>query len=260
MGAAQVGSGSKCEELSVSESGPLWPGEQTSMGCAVTSLMGHFRTPAKAITPRRRRFGTISRSGRSDLEGDGKEPPTEGLLGGGGALANCHCAAIRSKLAALWVREASPMRSGDEKPALVVDLGAATGVSVFVFARLLAKAVTAIYDDKLRSFGITSGQFNLLAEINRGPITRAEITRHQHLSRSTLTRDLKLVFSAGWIEEVRVTANGRTKPICLTIAGKELMFDAEPAWRAAQAQAKALLGVNGMDTLMSITDRINRTS
>ena len=151
------------------------------------------------------------------------------------------------------------MRSGDEKPGVATSLFAPMGESVLMRARLLAKAITAIYDDKLRPFGITSGQFNLLAAIKRGLITRAEIARLQNLNRSTLTRDLKSVFSAGWIEEVRETANGRTKPIGLTIAGKKLMFEAEPAWRAAQAQAEALLGEDGVHALASITNRINPT-
>ncbi|UFX48867.1 hypothetical protein HAP47_0006015 [Bradyrhizobium sp. 41S5] len=40
-----------------------------------------------------------------------------------------------------------------------------------------------------------------------GSITRAEIARLQHLDRSTLTRNLKLILCEGWIEEIR--DNGR---------------------------------------------------
>jgi DNA-binding MarR family transcriptional regulator len=151
------------------------------------------------------------------------------------------------------------MRSGDEQPALVVDLGAAIGDSVFRRTRLLAKAVTAIYDDRLRSFGITSGQFNLLAAICREPITRAEIARLQHLNRSTLTRDLKAIFSTGWIQEVRENADGRCRPIALATAGKELMRNAQQAWLAAEAQTEALLGSDGVHALTSISDRMNQT-
>jgi DNA-binding MarR family transcriptional regulator len=125
-------------------------------------------------------------------------------------------------------------------------------------ARLLAKVVTAIYDDKLRSFGISSAQFALLTAICLKPSTRADIARLRHLNRSTLTRDLKAMFSAGWIQEVREGANGRTKPISLTRVGKELMLDAQPTWLAAQAQAEALLGRDGIDALMSVTDGLKR--
>jgi DNA-binding MarR family transcriptional regulator len=87
-------------------------------------------------------------------------------------------------------------------------------------------------------------------------VTRAEIARLQHLNKSTLTRDLKAVLSAGWIEEVRETANGRSKPIALTRAGQQLMLNAQSAWLAAQAKTKALLGRDGMNAIRSITDRL----
>ena len=76
------------------------------------------------------------------------------------------------------------------------------------------------------------------------------------MNKSTLTRDLKAVLSEGWIEEVRVGANGRSRPVALTKAGKELMLIAQPAWLTAQVEAEALLGKDGMIAVISITDRI----
>jgi DNA-binding MarR family transcriptional regulator len=129
--------------------------------------------------------------------------------------------------------------------------------SVFTRARLLSKTVTAICDDKLRPFGVSSAQFALLIAVCRTePVTRAEIARLQHLSKSTLTRDLKAVLSEGWIEEVRDGANGRSRPVALTRVGKELMLNAQPAWLTAQVQAEALLGKDGIIALISITDCI----
>ena len=119
------------------------------------------------------------------------------------------------------------------------------------------EGVTAICDDKLRPFGVSSTQFALLIAVCRiEPATRAEIARLQHLNKSSLTRDLKVVLSEGWIEEVRRSANGRSRPVALTRVGKELMLNAQPAWLKAQVQAEALLGVDGMTTLINITDRI----
>ena len=130
--------------------------------------------------------------------------------------------------------------------------------SLFARARLLSKAVTAICDDKLRPYGISSTQFALLIAVCRiEPVTRAEIARLQHLNKSTLTRDLKAVLSEGWIEEVRKSANGRSRPVALTRVGKELILNARPAWLKAQVQAEALLGVDGITALINITDRIH---
>jgi len=92
--------------------------------------------------------------------------------------------------------------------------------------------------------------------IRRPPDTRASIARHQHLERSTLTRNLKAVFTKGWVEEVRYHANGRTRPIALTATGKELLLKAEPEWRAAEVEATTLLGIDEMMTIIGAADRL----
>ncbi len=136
---------------------------------------------------------------------------------------------------------------GGEKSSLLInDLIAGIDDNVLVRARLLSKAITAIHDDKLRPFGVSSAQFILLAAIRQTePATRAEIARHQHLDKSTLTRNLRTILSEGWVEEVRENADGRSRPIALTAAGKELLIKAQPAWLVAQAEANALLGKDG---------------
>jgi len=77
-----------------------------------------------------------------------------------------------------------------------------------------------------------------------------------YLDRSTLTRHLKVVLSEGWAEETRFGADGRSRPIVLTKTGTDLLHQAEPAWRAAQAEAKDLLGNDGLFAVMDIADRI----
>ena len=113
--------------------------------------------------------------------------------------------------------------------------------------RRSSRAVTQIYDDKLQPFGVSAVQFSLLEVIGRlAPATRADIARNQKLDKSTLTRDLKSILSDGWVEEVRQGANGRSRPIALTKTGKQLLLDAETAWRAAQDEVKALLRQHGL--------------
>jgi DNA-binding MarR family transcriptional regulator len=146
---------------------------------------------------------------------------------------------------------------GGGKPAPINNLIAGIDDNVLVRARLLSKAVTGIYDDKLRPFGISSAQFVLLAVIcQTEPATRADIARRQHLDKSTLTRNLKAILSEGWVQEVRETADGRSKPLALTAAGKELLLKTQPAWLAAQAEARSLLGQDGMIAMISTYDRI----
>jgi DNA-binding MarR family transcriptional regulator len=123
--------------------------------------------------------------------------------------------------------------------------------------RLLSRLISSIYDQQLRNSKISSSQFALLVAIYQvQPATRAEVGRHLHLDRSTLTRHLKTVLSEGWAEETPYGADGRSRPIVLTETGADLLRNAEPAWRAAQAEARNLLGEDGLTAVMEIANRV----
>jgi DNA-binding MarR family transcriptional regulator len=126
---------------------------------------------------------------------------------------------------------------------------------VLMRTRLISRVITTIHDEELRPFGIKSSQFVLLVVIFEiEPATRAEIGRYHHQDRSTLTRNLKIIISEGWAEEIQNEAGGRARPIVLTKAGTNLLRNAAPAWRVAQVQAKALLGRDGV---IAVTDIAN---
>ena len=134
-------------------------------------------------------------------------------------------------------------------------------IDILMRTRRLSRAVTEIYDSKLQPFGISAVQFSLLEVIGRlAPITRAAIARHQKLDKSTLTRDLRSIFSEGWVQEVRERANGRSRPVALTETGKQLLLDARPAWLAAQGEVNSLLGQETFVAFMSGMDRITNFS
>lgn len=119
--------------------------------------------------------------------------------------------------------------------------------------RRLSRAATEIYDCKLQPFGVGAVQFALLEVIDQlAPATRAAIARNQGLDKSTLTRDLKSILSKGWVQEVRQGANGRSKPVALTKAGKQLLLDAKFACRTAQDEVKALLREQGFSPQSSV--------
>ena len=128
---------------------------------------------------------------------------------------------------------------------------------LFMRTRLIFRVISNIYDEQLRPLEISSAQFALLVSIYLvQPATRADIGRQQHLDKSTLTRHLKVILSEGWAEEIREGADGRSRPIVLTMAGMDLLQKAEPAWRAAQVQIKDLLGEDGLIAVMDIAGRI----
>lgn len=139
---------------------------------------------------------------------------------------------------------------------VIADMG---GACLLMRSRLITRIITNIYDEKLRVLGITSAQFTLLVAIYQiEPATRADIGRFQHQDRSTLTRNLRMVLSEGWVEESRYGADGRSRPIVLTRAGEDLLREAEQAWHAAQVQVVDLLDRDGAIALMNIAERIMR--
>ncbi len=132
-----------------------------------------------------------------------------------------------------------------------------TKTNVWVGSRLLSKAINEICDWKLRPFGVSATQFSLLDIIGRmEPTTRATIARTQQLDKSTLTRNLKSIFAKGWAKEVPDQADGRSRPIALTMVGKDLLREASPAWLEAQADAEALIGREGSAAITRSANRV----
>jgi DNA-binding MarR family transcriptional regulator len=149
------------------------------------------------------------------------------------------------------------MRKVGEKSDLTDGPIAPIGENVFIGARLLSRSVTEIFDERLRPLGISSAQFVLLSVIGQTePITRAQIARLQHLDKSTLTRNLKKIFSEGWVKEVHENADGRSRPMALTATGKGLLANGQPAWLEAQALTEELLGKDGAMALICIAARV----
>lgn len=123
--------------------------------------------------------------------------------------------------------------------------------------RQIARVVTSIYDQELRPFGINSPQFSLLVMISRlKSATRAEMGRANHQDRSTLTRNLQLIISQGWAEEIPEGAAGRSRPIRLTAAGMDLLYRAATSWRVAQQKCAGVLGTFGVRAVTDVADKL----
>jgi DNA-binding MarR family transcriptional regulator len=118
--------------------------------------------------------------------------------------------------------------------------------------RRISRVITSIFDQELRPFGVNASQFSLLVLIaGMEGASRAEISRANHQERSTSTRNLQLVLSQGWVEE-NPPERGRSRPIVISHAGRELLAAAMPAWRSAQDKVKRLLGDEGAGALVDL--------
>src|SRR5262249_12088187 len=115
--------------------------------------------------------------------------------------------------------------------------------------RLATRVVTKLYDDAFRPFGLTVSQMTLLAvTADRGVLRQAEVCGMLQLDNSTLSRNLDRMRANGWLEPV-AGDDARVRSHRLTERGKALLERSMPAWRAAQDQAKQLLGESGVNAL-----------
>jgi DNA-binding MarR family transcriptional regulator len=124
---------------------------------------------------------------------------------------------------------------------------------VLTRTRVISRVLSNIYDDEYRPLGINSTQLTLLLVIHKlDQPSRAEISRFNHQEKSTLTRNLKILLDAGWIEEVLSDEGGRARPIALTAVGESLMRSAAEPFKRAQAKALKVLGERAVSATMEV--------
>jgi DNA-binding MarR family transcriptional regulator len=109
--------------------------------------------------------------------------------------------------------------------------------------RKLARAVTRLYNDRLRPLGLNLTEMNLLAAIAaQGSVQPARLGRAMALEKSTLSRNSSRLVERGWVE-VRDHPDGRGVLLAVTARGNEMLLRAVPAWTKAQQQAQSLVAV-----------------
>lgn len=120
-------------------------------------------------------------------------------------------------------------------------------------ARKLDRVLTGIYDAELRPFGLKASQLNLLVLVAKaGPIRRSEIGKRLHLDPSTLTRNLKIMLTNGWVQEIADGEDGRGLPVQITVQGRNLLNQIGPSWRKAQTRTEKFLGEDGATLLRKL--------
>ena len=101
-------------------------------------------------------------------------------------------------------------------------------------ARRRARAITRLYDEKLRPHGLRGTQFSVLASLALGgPRPIGALAEALGLEHTTLTRGSARLERNGWIATDRST-DGRERLLRLTPAGRAKLEEAFPAWRDAQ--------------------------
>jgi DNA-binding MarR family transcriptional regulator len=115
-------------------------------------------------------------------------------------------------------------------------------------ARKAARAITRLYEEKLRPHGLRATQFSILAALAcKGPTRIGELAEALGLERTTLTRSATLLAQKGWTADA-ASQDGRERLIEITASGLSKLEAALPSWEQAQAQAGGRFEAASVDT------------
>jgi DNA-binding MarR family transcriptional regulator len=108
--------------------------------------------------------------------------------------------------------------------------------------RLLNRAVSSMYDDALRPYGLRITQMTILVAVSMlGEARPGDVGRILCLEKSTLSRTLNRLRARGWIEMLP-GSDARSIRVRVTAKGAAKIRSVSSAWRRTQHRAKQLLG------------------
>ena len=121
--------------------------------------------------------------------------------------------------------------------------------------RQLARRVSQLYDAEVGKAGLKTTQYSLLSHVLRlGPIRPGDLAAAMTMDASTLTRNLKPLVAAGWLE-LAPGEDGRSRSVRITPTGRDKRAEAQRHWKAAQLQLNQLLGIDAVAALHTLVDQ-----
>jgi DNA-binding MarR family transcriptional regulator len=116
-----------------------------------------------------------------------------------------------------------------------------------------ARALARRFDEALRPFGLTNGQFSLLMSLNRPePPGMAAVSSLLGMDRTTLTAAVKPLERRGLVQITTDYSDRRGRRLSLTREGKRLLASALPVWERTHLEVTAPLDDAAADGLRSV--------
>jgi DNA-binding MarR family transcriptional regulator len=120
-------------------------------------------------------------------------------------------------------------------------------------SRKAARAITSAFDRRMRGSGVRVTQYTILASLMlMGPQPIGDLARALGLERTTLSRNLDLLESKGWVESHAGEDDARARIASVTDAGRAIVREGFPAWRAAQQSVLSTVGEAGAEALRKL--------
>ena len=118
--------------------------------------------------------------------------------------------------------------------------------------RQLMRRVAQHYDLEMARAGLKTTQYSLLSYVHKlGPLRPGELAHSMKMSASTLTRNLKPLVEAGWLELAAGT-DARSRIVAITPAGRAKREQALQHWKVAQESLNQRLGADRVLALHSL--------
>ena len=120
--------------------------------------------------------------------------------------------------------------------------------------RQLMRRVAQHYDAEVGKSGLKTTQYSLLSHaLVLGPVRPVDLARAMKIDASTLTRNLRPLIDAGWLE-LGPGADGRSRLVSVTRAGRDKRQEAQRRWRVAQEGINQMLGARRVAQLHGLID------
>jgi len=120
--------------------------------------------------------------------------------------------------------------------------------------RQLSRRVSQRFDHIVGEAGLKTTQYSLLSSIvARGPIRPGELAAAMEMDASTLTRNLQPLIAQGWVV-VGAGADGRSRSVAITDAGRAKRSEAQRDWKRAQLELNERLGPERVARLHAVID------
>jgi DNA-binding MarR family transcriptional regulator len=120
--------------------------------------------------------------------------------------------------------------------------------------RQLVRRVSHLYDAEVGRAGLKTTQYSLLSHVLKlGPIRPGDLAAAMTMDASTLTRNLKPMLTAGWLE-VSAGEDGRSRLVHITDSGRDKRAEAQRHWKAAQEGLNQRLGVERVRAIHLLVD------
>lgn len=132
------------------------------------------------------------------------------------------------------------MTESSPEPLAAEIVQCVAGTCLCLHTQRAARALARLFDDALRPFGLTNGQFSLLMALNRpAPPTIGALAPFLAMDRTSLTAALKPLARRGLVRVRPVEADRRARFVEITAEGVALLRSALPTWRETHARLDA---------------------